>query len=355
MFVNSFKKIASLTLLASVFAVAACNDKTPEAQQQSAAVTEKTKVEQVRLAWAGGPRVWVLGKIDKSFEQAVGAPIKWVEFSSGAEVLSLFAANEIDIARFGNNPAIAGISNGLPIEIIGLEGLVATSERLIAKNEVGELKALEGKTVAYPPNSTAQYALEAAIKLNQLDKQKIKLVALKPAEMVSAWSRGDIDAAYVWGPFSQQLEAQGGKQIFATEELNKQGILVYNNFAVRKEFAQQHPELIAAFLANYQRKVDEYQQDPAAASQKIADYLNLPFDQVSTTLAGIEYIPLNVQASSAYLGDQSNDTQSGIAQTAKAIADFLVQTGELAASKKLDNYAPYINSSYLKQAVTDSK
>jgi taurine transport system substrate-binding protein len=57
---------------------------------------------EVRFAWAGGPRVWILGKIDKSFDQAFGAPVKWIPFATGADVLSLFAAKEIDIARFGS-------------------------------------------------------------------------------------------------------------------------------------------------------------------------------------------------------------------------------------------------------------
>ena len=30
---------------------------------------------EVRFAWAGAPRVWVLGKADKSFDQALGVPV----------------------------------------------------------------------------------------------------------------------------------------------------------------------------------------------------------------------------------------------------------------------------------------
>lgn len=157
--------------------------------------------QEVRFAWAGGPRTWVLGQIDKSFDKAFGAPVRWVAFNSGADVLSLFAAREIDIARFGSSPAAAGIARGLPIEVIGVQEIIATSERLIAREGINSLKDLEGKRVAYPANSTAQFAFELAVKLagEGADRSKIRTVALKPAEMVSAWQRGDIDAAYVWG------------------------------------------------------------------------------------------------------------------------------------------------------------
>ena len=74
----------------------------------SAAHAEDVPAE-VRLAWASGPRVWILGKIDKSFDKSVGTNVRWIPFATGADVLSLFAAKEIDIARFGSSPAVAGI------------------------------------------------------------------------------------------------------------------------------------------------------------------------------------------------------------------------------------------------------
>jgi taurine transport system substrate-binding protein len=84
------------------------------------------------------------------------------------------------------------------VEIIGVSGVIASYERLIGKDGINTIKDIEGKRVAYPPNSTAAYALEAAISVNKLDRSKITLLPLRPAEMVAAWKRGDIDAGYVW-------------------------------------------------------------------------------------------------------------------------------------------------------------
>jgi len=204
--------------------------------------------------------------------------------------------------------------------------------------------------VAFPANSTAQYALEQALALQKIDKSKIQLLPLKPAEIVAAWTRGDIDAAYVWGPFTQQLEKAGGQEIYRTTTLNDQGILVYNNFAVRKAFAAQHPDLVVKFLKTYQEQVDEYKRDPKAASEKISKYLSLPYDQVETTLAGIEYIALKDQATEKYLGATANDEKSGLAKATLDIAKFLVNIGELKQSDLPKSYAPNINSQYLIEA-----
>lgn len=341
----NYKKFALFSLiLSALFAYSATTSAAPAPSHDTP--------KEVRFAYAGGPRVWILGKIDKSFDKAFGSEVKWIPFNSGADVLTLFAAKEIDIARFGSSPAVAGFSRKLPIELFGLEGLIATSERLIAKEGIVTLKDLEGKTVGFPPNSTAQYALEAAIAINKLNKSKINLVALKPAELVSAWERGDIDAAYVWGPFSQQLEAKKGHQLFATQDLKKDNVLVYNNFVVRKEFAEKYPQILVQFLKTYQEKVDQYQKDPLAASKLIAEHLNLDVQTVSTTLAGIEYISLRDQLTPAYFGhDRASTEKSGIAKATLDTAKFLVEIGELRKSDVPASFVPNINTHFLSEAV----
>lgn len=309
--------------------------------------------QEVRFAWAGGPRVWILGKIDKSFDKSFGAPVKWIPFATGADVLSLFAAKEIDIARFGSSPAVAGIARKLPIEIISVPEVIATSERLIGRKSknINSIKDIEGKTVAYPPNSTAQYALELAIKVNRLDKSKIRLVPLKPADQVAAWKRGDIDAAYVWGPFTQQFEADGGHEIFVTKQLQKDGYLVYNNFVVRKEFAEKYPQLVVKFLRTYQEKIDQYKKDPDGSAQLIAKHLDIPFDTARSVLTGLEYPSSTEQLTPAFLGNGATTPTSGIAKAAKDTANFLVEIGDLRKSDVPESFAPAINTSYLKQAV----
>lgn len=308
--------------------------------------------QEVRFAWAGGPRTWVLGQIDKSFDKAFGAPVRWVAFNSGADVLSLFAAREIDIARFGSSPAAAGIARGLPIEVIGVQEIIATSERLIAREGINSLKDLEGKRVAYPANSTAQFAFELAVKLagEGADRSKIRTVALKPAEMVSAWQRGDIDAAYVWGPFSQQLEAAQGKEIFATKDLAKHGVLVFNNYVVRKEFAAQYPELVVKFLRVAQEKASEYLADPEGASQKIAQHLNIPVETVRGTLGGLQYPSIQDQLTVDYLGNSQTKAESRITRSYHDAAKFLADIGELRASDIPASYATAINTEYLERA-----
>lgn len=125
MTINKWRKVAaSLGAAVSLFAAAAANaaDDVPA---------------ELRFACAGGPRIWILGKIDQSFDKALATKVKWIPFASGSDVLSLFTAKEIDIARFGSSPAVAGSARKLPSEITSVPEIIATSERLIDRSSKG--------------------------------------------------------------------------------------------------------------------------------------------------------------------------------------------------------------------------
>lgn len=305
---------------------------------------------EVRFAWAGAPRVWVLGKADKSFDQALGVPVKWVQFNTGADVLALFASKQIDIARFGSNPAVSGYAQGLPIELISVPEIITTAEQLVVRADIRDVKGIEGRTIAYPPNSTAQYALEALLDRGHADRAKVKLVPLKPAEIVAAWKRGDIDGAYAWDPAKAQLVADGAHVVFSTGDLRKDGVLIYNNFVVSKDFAAKYPQLVAAFLKNYQKKVEEYRQDPERAAATIAATLDQPVDSVRTALHGMEYPTVAELLSAEYLGASADGAPSGIARAQAETAAFLVKAGQLQSTRVPASFVPFNNASFLRQA-----
>lgn len=306
----------------------------------------------VKLGYFNGPRPWILAKADGSFDQAFGTKVEWLAFPSGAAALSALAAKEVDISRLGSSGTVAGIARKLPIEFIAISGVIATSERLIARKDIASVKGLEGKTVAYPPGSTAHYALQATFKVHQVDVAKVRQVELKPAEMLAAWQRGDIHAAYVWGPFSHHLEKENGHQLLATKDLQKDGYFMWNNYVVRKEFAEKYPHIVVKFLQVFEGTIDRYYKDPDGSAQIIAKHLDQNVDFAKDTLKGLEYIRFKDQLQSRWIGGGGADTaSSNIAKAMMDTAQFLAQLGDLKKTDVPASFAPAINVTYMQKAV----
>jgi taurine transport system substrate-binding protein len=305
---------------------------------------------EVRIAYSGGAQLIVNAKVDQSLEKAFGTKVKWVQFGTGADVLNLFATRSIDIANFGSSPTVSAVVRKLPIEIVGVSAEISTYERLVGRDSIKTLKDLEGKTVGYPPNSTAQYALDTAIKLHGIDRSKIKLVPLKPDELVAAWRRGDIDAGYVWAPFNSALEEAGGHAVFATKDLKPDGYLIYNNYAVSKDFATRNPELVAKLLAVHEQQIANYRQNPDAVAEAIGKELGAPVPAIRSSLAGNQYPSIADQLGANWFGTNGTGDGGGLASAVRKTADFLASIDQVRQHDIPASFAGNINSRYLKLA-----
>lgn len=126
---------------------------------------------------------------------------------------------------------------------------------------------------------------------------------------------------------------------------------MFNNFVVRKEFADKYPELVVKFLRVVQAKVDQYKADPEGSAQLIAKHLDIPLDTARSTLAGLQYPSLAEQLSPAYIGNASTKADSRITRAYKDTANFLADIGEVRKADIPDSYAPFINTSYLQRAL----
>ena len=305
----------------------------------------------VRLGWVGGPRPWILGKAEGLFEKRLGTRVEWVQFQSGGEILTGLAAKAVDISRLGSAGTVAGMVRKLPIELIAISGVIATSERLIARQGIDSVKALEGKRVAYPPGSTAHYTLMAALKVAKVDIARTKLLGLAPTEMVAAWKRGDIDAGYVWGPFSHQMEADNGRELLASRDLQKDGYLVWNDYVMQKEFGQKYPSTVVKFLQTFEETVMRYKQNPDETARLIAAHLNQKFEFARDTMAGLEFLPLKEQLSPRWLGNSETKATANITKAMADSANFLAELGDLRRSDIPASFAPFINTTYMERAV----
>lgn len=308
------------------------------------------KPDVVRIGYLTAARAWVVGKHDGAFDAALGTKVEWVPFPAGGPALQLLAAKQIDFAIFGDVPIIAGISRGLPIQILGSPEIVATSERLVVKPEITDVKQLEGKRIAVAPSSTMAFALEAVIKVNKLDPAKIKRLPLNQPETIAAWKRGDIDGTYINGPFWAELLATGGRQLLVSKDLQPEGYFFWNSAVVRSEFAQQYPATVITWLQTVQKQIERYKANPDGVSQILAQDFGAPFEAVRDTLAGLNYPTFQEQLGPKYWGTAKTAAEAPLIKALADTADFLAQSGEIKRDGIPASFVPSVNYDLITRA-----
>lgn len=309
--------------------------------QEKVTIGFQTVVEPSKVAQADG-----------AYEAALGGPIDWRKFDSGADVIAAIASGSLDIGYVGSSPLAAAASRELPIETIFVVGLIGESEALVARNGSGveKIADLAGKKVAVPFVSTTHYSLLAALKHEGVDAKSVQILNLRPPEIAAAFARGDIDAAYVWDPALGQIKGDG-KVILDSSKVADWGAPTFDAWIVRSDFATEHPDAVRDFVKVTGKAYADFLADPSkwnAQSQqaaKIAQLTGAKQEEVPALLKGYVFPKLEEQAGPAYLGGAT-------VEAIKATSEFLKEQGKIDAV--LPDYGKYVAPKFATEAAASN-
>lgn len=282
---------------------------------------------------------------DGTYEKVTGAKINWQKFDSGADVIAAIASGSLDIGYVGSSPLAAAASRELPIETIALVGLISEAEAL-AVRDISKPEELAGKKIATPFVSTAHYSLLTALKHWNIDPKTVQILNLRPPEIAAAWSRGDIDGAYVWDPVLAEIK-KSGSVLATSADVAQWGGPTFDAWIVSKKFAEAHPDIVTAFVRVTGDATAAYRANPeawgptSAEAEKIARLTGAKQDEVPALLKGYIFPTLEEQAKADLLG-------GGTVKAVAATAAFLKEQGKIPAA--LADYAPYVSTRWVTDA-----
>lgn len=296
------------------------------------------------IAWQATVEPSKLPQADGSYENAMG-PIDWRKFDSGAQVIAAMASGDVQIGYVGSSPLAAAAARRLPVTCFYIVGLIGSAEALVVRKDsgIGKPADLIGRKIAVPFVSTTHYSLLAALAHWQLDPKDVRVLNLRPSEIAAAWTRGDIDGAYIWDPALGRIKPTG-KVLVTSSEVADWGAPTFDAWIVRNDFAEKHPELVTAFARVTGQAYASYHHDVNAwgagsePAKSIARLTGANPAEVPMLLTGYHLPLLDEQASAALLGGG----------TAKAVADtaaFLKAQGKVPSV--LDDYTPYASTRFV--------
>ncbi|MEM5434353.1 taurine ABC transporter substrate-binding protein [Paraburkholderia diazotrophica] len=304
------------------------------------------RADTVNIAYQYGADPAKLAQASAAYEKATGWTINWRRFDTGADIVAALASGDIQIGDVGSSPFSAAVSRGVPIEAVVLNALTGGSEALVVRNgaHIDKPRDLVGKTIATPFVSTSHYSLLAALKHWGIKPDQVRIVNLGPTEIIAAWARGDIDAAYTWDPALGKAKESGHVLVDSTQ-VGKWGAPTFDLWAVRRDFAQAHPDFVAKFVSVTLNAISDYRENGktwTSDSKQIAAISKLSganASDVPQLLAGNVYPTASEQAAPTLLG-------GGTATAVAATARFLQE------QKKIDQILPDYNAAVTTRFVT---
>ncbi|MDO5041877.1 MAG: MetQ/NlpA family ABC transporter substrate-binding protein [Peptoniphilus sp.] len=313
------------------------------------------KPEAVNIGILRVPNDEMIAKTENLFKEYFldkGIEVNFVVFDSGVDANKAFFSGSIDFASMGHTNAVIALARDLPVELVWIHEVLGEIEALAVKenSDIQDVKDLAGKKVATVFASTSHYSLLHALREAGIEDEVTLLDMLTP-DIVAAWDRGDIEAAYTWQPTLGEI-LKSGRVITDSKRMAEKGVITANVCLGHKNFLQKYPDLAADYISVLREAGDIYRADPMKGAEVTAKGLDISSDITSVQMAGSRWLTGEEEISSDFMG---NSEKRG------AFADVFYSTGEfLLAQKQIDRLPSkeevdaFINPIYIEKSLERS-
>ena len=234
----------------------------------------------------GGIIIKELGLLEKYLPRTgqykdVKFKIEWQNFTSGPPITNGMMANKIHIGMMGDYPLLVNGATGqqtrnetLLVAIIAYNQYGGGNGMVVHKDSpYYELADLKGKNVSVPFGSAAHGMLLQAMQARGWPENFWSLASQSPEVGTTNLQEKRLDGHADFVPFMELLPFRGfARKIFDGAETK---IPTFHGVVVRKDFAQNHPDIGVAYIKALMEANDWVRKNPKLAAEKIEEWTKI--------------------------------------------------------------------------------
>ena len=247
-------------------------------------------------------------KVKGTFEKALGVPVKWTNFTNGGAMTDAMLAGDIDISYSqGLVPFINAVKSKAPIKLVDIAmeyGMGGTT--CVTSNASGITKAnateLEGKKVAVPLGTMAEYVFDESMKVVGADRNKMEIIQMDPEEGAAALVSGDVVMACLFGGNSIKAATEVGSRLLTVDEARAAGILGIDITSVTDKFMKENPGMVRTFIEVSHEANARYKAGKSDLGV-IAKDAEMKLEDSNGTLSGFKFLDANETKTSMESGN----------------------------------------------------
>lgn len=221
-------------------------------------------------------------KSEGSLEGVFGEDVEvtWTAFNAGPSEVEALFAGDIDLGYIGPVPAVTANvkSKG---DVLILSGATMAGAELVraGSSDIETAADLDGKTVAIPQIGNTQHlCLLKLLADNGLSTVEeggtVNVTAVENADVQNMMDQGNIDAALVPEPWGSTLVENGAEIVLDYDEVYAGGDYPVAVVVVRKDFLEENPEMVSAFLEKHQEATDYIASNTEEAASIVNEEIN---------------------------------------------------------------------------------
>lgn len=292
---------------------------------------------------------------EKGWWAELGLKPEFSVFPAGVPQIAAAASKSWEVGGAGSVPAVLGYIR-LGIKTIGITNDESDANVLVASKSMAEKvskdpSVIKGQTILLTSNSTGDYAVQSCLKKYGLSKSDVTIKNMGQAEIISAFSSGAAELAGLWAPNNYSVEEKAGAVQLCSGKDG--GAIVPGALLARSDYAEEHPENVAKFLAIYLRAWSWMTAHRPEALRMMRAFYKKGGVNISDASQEKEFAqrPTFTLKEQLAAMDRSNG-KSEMDQWFHDIATFMKGTG---AIQKVPEETDYITDVYMKRVAADPK
>lgn len=275
-------------------------------------------------------------KASGEIEKAMGVKVNWRAFDTGTAMSAAMASGDVQMAiSQGVPPFIVAASAGQDLQVVDVAVSYSGNDNCVVSDKLDidktNAKELEGKKVAVPIGTAAQYDFLKQMAHFGVDTSTMQIVDMAPPDGAVALAQGNVDMACGFAGGLLRME-EHGHVLLTGPEKDAIGLHVYDVISAPASFVDQHPDLVTKFLTVMHQMNDKWNSGEAAQAEMlpvIAKDAGMDLDAAKKMLAGFSFPSLADDLGPTWMG-------GGVQANLKDVADFFVKTGNI--PKARDSY-----------------
>ena len=192
-------------------------------------------------------------KVKKTFDDALGVPVKWTNFPTGREMTEAMMSGDIDISYSqGLTPFVNAVNAKAPLKLVdiavvyGMGGTTCVAAQGIDKGNAST--KLDCQKVAVPLGTMADYVFKETMRVVGADISKMKVVDMAPEDGSAAFVSGDVAMACLFGGKSIAAAKEKGASLLTVKEAQDAGIAGIDITSVTNKFLKENPGMVRTFV-----------------------------------------------------------------------------------------------------------
>lgn len=283
----------------------------------------------IRIAWQPDPNSGLYVARQEHLFRKEGLEPTYIQFLAAPPMFAALKSKSVDIGDMGTAPFIIARTQGIRVQAVMIAVDVSGSNDLIVQKglTVRSGKDLKGLRIGAQRGTTPVFGLERYLKASGLGMQDVKFINLTAPNVVPAFEKHEIDAAWVWSPWQNIIVRSGGVRVTTNAKV---GAFAPQVWAVRTEWAKKHPAALRAFIKTIGMAMTKIKENPAVGVKALVSQLNVKAEMARAMQSENDYPTLAEQASKGYALSVLNGypaANAGLSAALKNAAKFLKSVG----------------------------